>query len=270
MLSVDCAQNALCDLNPSDVVIMAAAITRTTENTFQSFLKNIQMAETLISVLKQKPVAQLIYVSSIDVYGCLEKNFTRRDYKITEESGFHPDDFYGIGKVTVEFLLQSQLPQDKTVLTILRLPGVYGPGDKGLSLVGAMIHSAIEKGRILICGDGRDERDYLYVDDVYRIVGEIIKKKIKMIFHVASGNQYAIRQIAEHIQSLCEGKCSFEFTPINSHEEIRIKNMILDNSRMANLLPSLKLTELKQGIALYFENYNDERLAKMVHGYSGR
>src|SRR3989338_998924 len=175
LLSPDSAQKALSDLKKEDIVVMAAAITRTSENTFSSFLKNVQMIENLGQAISRRPVSQLIYLSSVDVYGCLERNFKRKNTKINESFDLRPDDYYGIGKGTREVLLRNYLAKQNIILTVLRLCGVYGPGDKDRSLIGRFIQSVTQGEKIRIYGDGSDRRDYLYIHGVYRVVDQSVK-----------------------------------------------------------------------------------------------
>ena len=53
----------------NDAIIIASAITRVQENSYQSMIKNIQMIENCCQVFYEKPVGHITFLSSIDVYG---------------------------------------------------------------------------------------------------------------------------------------------------------------------------------------------------------
>ncbi len=260
LLSLDSTEHALSDLKRDDIVIMAAAVTRTKENTFAAFLKNIQMAETVSRVLHDCPVRQLVYLSSIDVYGSLEKKFNIQKKRISECGKPNPDDYYAMAKVTSEFLLQSQLTKNHTALSILRLPGVYGPGDGGQSLIGQFIRSMTQEGKVSIFGDGGDRRDYLYVDDVYRIVKEAIRIRFDGILNAVSTKSTSVLEIAQLIKFLSGCECAITFEPVKDKENERIKNMRVSNSLLQRTFPDFRFRELAQGISVYLKFFSTQKI----------
>lgn len=150
LLSMNDVRNALSDMTSDDALIMSSAVTRLKENTFNSMLKNIQMVENVSKVLPEHPVGQFVYLSTVDVYGIYVKNNAR----ISEKLDLNPNDYYAISKIASEFLLKKECFKKNIPLTILRLTGVYGPGDKGQSTIGAFILSAFKERKVCVYGRG--------------------------------------------------------------------------------------------------------------------
>lgn len=82
-----------------------------------------------------------------------------------------PDSVYGASKIAAEYELQALCRHLNLELSILRPGNIYGPGQDATGESGVI---AIFTTRMLahesvtIFGDGKQERDYLYVDDVVR------------------------------------------------------------------------------------------------------
>jgi len=254
LLSVQSIESALADISPKDVLIMAAAITRRRANTFEAMQTNIQMVENLSRVLVQHPVHQVIYLSSVDIYGCLEKKFKKKNILITEKFELKADDYYGTGKVVSELILKNRLGSKDTAVTILRLPGVFGLGDREESLVARFIKAVTEKGRVTIYGDGQDKRDYLYVDDVCAAAAEAVECRLDDTVNVVRAKSYSICEIVELIKAATRCSCEVEFKRIAPSQDERIKNMQFDNSYLRKVLPGLSVHDLSWGVAQYLEH----------------
>ena len=253
LLSLSSVTSALSDLNRNDVVIVTAAITRLKENTYNSLVKNVQMAENLGVVMAKRLAGQVIYLSSIDVYGSLEKNFKAKDIALTESSELNPDDYYGISKAAGEMLLKKCAGETDTPLTILRLPGVYGPGDNNAGTIFKLMSQIAERGKVEIYGDGQDRRYYLYIDDLYRVIAEAIQERSNTVLNIVNDENVSILEIVEYIQSAVKRKCELIFRPVAESGRERIRHMTIDNTKLHKVLPQVILTELPQGISLYSE-----------------
>lgn len=250
LLSMNNATDVLSDLTRNDVLVMTSAITRLRENTYDSMLKNIQMVENMSRMLVKHPVGQFVYLSTVDVYGVYVKNV-----KISEKLEVNPNDYYAISKVIGEFLLKKECATKDIPLAILRLSGVYGPGDNGKSTIGAFIQSVVKERKICIYGNGKDMRDYVYVDDIYKIVNEAIMKKSNRTINVATGRSYSILQVVDMIKSLSPYKFQLEFGPRTIKDEKRIGDMIFDCSLLMEEFPNLQLMELREGISCYISYF---------------
>lgn len=254
LLSQDSIKNALSSIKPDDIIIMASSITRLRENSFKTMLKNIQMAENIAQFIDKHPVAQFIFLSTVDVYGILKD-----DVIINESLLTNPNDYYAVSKLVSEFILKKQCAKKKIPLTTLRLSGVYGPGDDGKSTINILIRSVFDTGRICIFGDGKDTRDFVYVDDVYKIINGAIRCRLNLTLNVATGDSESIVDIVSIIKSLLPERFSVEFRPQDNKSKKRIRNMIYDISLLKSKFPDFKFKNLKEGISLYIGAYNQNK-----------
>jgi len=247
LLCVDKAQEALSDLTPVDALIVASAITRLKENSFDAMLKNIQMSQNLLDILARHPAGQVVFLSTVDVYGI---NIVK-GVKISEGLKLEPNDYYALSKVTAELLLQKRCHELALPLTILRLSGVYGPRDQAKSAIGAFISLALKEKKMYIYGKGDNLRDYVYVDDLYKIIYAAIQKKTEKTINVATGKSYAILQIAQAIKSLLPHKVEIEFRPQPAQKEKRIADMVFDTRLLKSEFPEIRMSDIRSGISAY-------------------
>ena len=92
------------------------------------------------------------------------------DTIITEELLPQPFNYYSISKLSSESILKKVCFKNKIPLLILRMPGIYGPGDDDISLINKFVKSALTKKKVTLIGNGKDKRDLVYVDDIYKII----------------------------------------------------------------------------------------------------
>jgi len=136
--------------------------------------------------------------------------------------------------------------------TILRLSNVYGPHSvHKTSVIATFIKACIDKKPLKIYGDGRQTRDFIYVDDV---IHTILNCSNVPILNVASGKATSILTLAEMISQISIDLLSH--TP-------DIEFLFPNNGEITNIEPLTDTTPiitLHEGLTNTFkwfmENYN--------------
>lgn len=106
--------------------------------------------------------ARVMFCSTRLVYG-------RPEYlPVDENHPLCPQSFYAIHKVTVEMYLRVLSQERGLRYSVLRLSNPYGPFQNtgGPGVINNLIRSACAGQEIVVYGDGQQQRDYIYVDDV--------------------------------------------------------------------------------------------------------
>lgn len=114
---------------------------------------NVQGTKNILEASIHAGVRRFIHGSTIGVYGALQG-------EITERSPCAPDNIYGLTKLEGERLVVSY--RDRLPVVIIRIPEVYGPGDRRL----LKLFKAISKGFFPIIGKGKNHHHLIYIDDL--------------------------------------------------------------------------------------------------------
>ena len=119
---------------------------------------------------------KIMYFSSASVYG----EDVVYSEKISEKTPIQPSTYYGIAKYTAERLLEKTCTENKAELVILRPPLIYGKNDRsrGYGPTG-FTYKAIESDEIILWGDGSGFREFVFVDDVSRVIHRLLNNNFR-------------------------------------------------------------------------------------------
>ena len=145
-----------------DVVVHAASRQPGQYELSEYVKSNVLTTANLLDALDQFPPRQLIYTSTLSVYGRPDRN------PVAETHAVRGDSPYAMTKLWSEQLLEAL--QDRTQVIILRLPSLYGVGQAD-SFIDGLARLAIRNQVIELFARGEVVRDALHADDV---VGAIV------------------------------------------------------------------------------------------------
>ena len=137
------------------------------------------------------------------------------------------------------------------------MPGIYGPGDDDISLINKFVKSALTKKKVTLIGNGKDKRDLVYVDDIYKIIKSSIKNKPNILLNIATGKSYNINQIIEFIRS--DYLVDFLVEYKQKEKGAQIYDLVYDVSLLNKFFPNFNPVNLKKGINLYIKYYKSKK-----------
>jgi UDP-glucose 4-epimerase len=222
-------------------VLFSAVVNKSVDNSFQSYVRNVEIIKNLMDGHKLAHIDSIIYFSSVDVYG------RKPSLPITEESKVNPDDWYGLAKYICEWMLRCS-GEVTCPVTILRLPGIYGRSPKDQSVIGRMVSEIRGKKRVVITGKGEVLRDYVFIDDLCRLVLLLIPLKHHGVLNVATGESRSVLDIAETIGRVLQTDFEFIYEPVDEEREF---SLTFDNHALHSLIPTFEFTEMADGVRLY-------------------
>lgn len=250
LTNLDQVQQTLRDCDSNTSLVMTACVTRLRDNSYRGFHQNVLMAENLATFLRSHTVHNVVFLSTVDVYGLLAE-----EQIIREDLPLNPDDYYAMSKVVSEFILTKGCSARNIPLAILRLTGVYGPEDDGKSTIWKLTRSAIDRGVISVYGDGQDERDFITVQDVAKVILCENVTPRHHIVNVATGTSHTILEIAQCIAKMTP--CRIELIPVlEENRPKRAKIMRFDTTKMKTELPEFTPTDLSEGIRQYLSGFD--------------
>jgi len=151
----------------------------------------------IIAFAEEHNVTKVIYPSSGSVYG---------DAPVpqTEDMMPKPTNLYGVCKLTCEQL--ARLSLDKVPSVGLRIFAGYGPGEetKGeiASVITLFLRAILNGKRPIIYGDGRQSRDFVYLDDIITAVLRAAEADFTGVVNVGSGKAHTFAEVVELINRL--------------------------------------------------------------------
>jgi UDP-glucose 4-epimerase len=223
------------------IVILLAAVKRQFGDTVDVFRKNMQIVENVCKLLLEKPVKKIIFLSSAAVYGEETENTN-----ISEESPINPTSYYGIAKYSAERILKKACFDNQfTSLICLRPPLIYGPGDEGRTYGPAgFTAAACEDKEIILWGDGTERREFIYVNDLCRLIEVLLNSDFSGELNVVSGQRYCFADIIDALQ------IRFSELTVNSKPRSKEKanNAFVANKIKSILPPEFRFTSLEEGL----------------------
>ena len=229
-------------LVPESTLVLVAAVKRQFGDTLEAFRQNMAIVENICRLLETHPVKRVIFMSSSAVYGEETENT-----RISEQTPVNPTSYYGINKYAAERLLRKACTTNQlTSLVCLRPPLVYGPDDQARTYgPSGFSVAALEGAPITLWGDGTELREFIYIDDLCRLIEFFADNEFEGELNVVSGTPYCF---ADVITALKKKLPDLE---VNTRSRSRQKaNNAFDASRIKSLLPAnFRFTSLEEGLA---------------------
>jgi UDP-glucose 4-epimerase len=222
-------------------ILFLAVVNKNIRNSYSAFQDNVQMAWNLVTNLRDVNIESLIYFSSVDVYGRSPK------LPMNETTSLDPDTWYGLSKSTSEWIVREET-NSSCATCVLRLPGIFGRSHQDRSVIGRLISSIRNEGKVYIDGDGEVLRDYVFAPDLCRVVERLIARKASGTFNLATGATVSLRQILATIRETLA--VDFEVVHLPANVE-RNFDMCYDTARLSAALGEFDFSPLEAGIRSY-------------------
>jgi nucleoside-diphosphate-sugar epimerase len=187
--------------------------------------RNVLQDRHLLETAAAAGVPLVLLASSCEIYG-------RRDHSgaISEDCPYNPMSPYAVSKVALEYLAnvyRSLAPASQFVC--VRLFNIYGPDEGDDAVVPRFIRDVLQTGRLMIEGDGRQERDFSYIDDVVQDLGSLMELAgLPPTINIGSGSSHAIRTLASLvIDTVGAGQIGYTHERPNEIREFRADTTLL-------------------------------------------
>ncbi len=210
------------------------------------------------AVRRQSPDARVVFAGSRLEYGRVGSD------PVAETHAPDPLCVHAIHKLVAEQYLRLYERLYKISYAVARITNPYGPGQPrartAYGVVNRLIHLALANGALPIYGDGRQRRDYIYIDDVVDaliVLGDRDRaaEATHRVYNVGTGVGTALVDMAAAItRAAGGGRLTFvEWPPLAA--QIETGDFVADISRIAGDFgwrPAVPVSEgLRRTIAFY-------------------
>jgi len=216
---------------------------------------NIIGGLNLIEASRRYKVKKMIFVSSAAVYG------EKCKIPLQEVCPPNPVSPYGVAKFSFEKYLEcyGSLKKDPFNYAVVRYANVYGPrqfsgGESGV--IAIFTERFLKNKQPIINGDGKNTRDYIFVEDAINATWLALRKKTKSkIFNIGTGKQTSVNQVFTKLKKASGSKLKPEHGPAKAGEERR---SALDSTRARRELGWKPTVDLDKGLQRTVEWFRDQ------------
>ena len=188
-------------ISKSDSVINFAAesfVDRSIENAKPFVTSNINGVFNILEIIK-KTKKRFLQVSTDEVFGSLSKG------SATEQSKMNPSSPYAATKAAAELLIDSYSTTYDCDCVITRCTNNYGPRQFPEKLVPKTILLAKQNNKIPVYGNGKNIRDWLYVNDHCDAIFDVLTKgKTGNSYNISANNELDNLTIIRAILSILD------------------------------------------------------------------
>lgn len=143
---------------------------------------------------------RMLHISTDEVYGSLGE-----DGLFTEETPYDPSSPYSASKAASDHLVRAWVRTYGLPCTISNCSNNYGPYHFPEKLIPLVILNALEGKELPVYGDGRNIRDWLYVEDHARALVMVLEQgRIGEKYNIGGRNERTNLQVVERICDLMD------------------------------------------------------------------
>ena len=204
----------------------------------------------LLAAVKKYKIKRFIHISTDEVYGSTDQG------SFTEESTLAPNSPYAASKAGGDLLVRSYVKTYNLPAIITRSSNNYGPYQYPEKIIPLFITNALQGKKLPLYGDGKNVRDWLYVQDNCEALDLVLRRGVEgEIYNIGGESERQNIEITKFIlKELGLGKGFIEYVKDRPGHDRRYS---IDCSKVKKLgwQPKTKLAQgLKETVSWYQEN----------------
>ena len=211
---------------------------------------NVGGTATLMEAIRDAGTKRIVLASSGAVYG-------NQGQALMKESMMpHPSSPYAVSKFSSEWFVRTIGELSGVETVCLRIFNAYGPGQRippaHPPVIPNFIRQSLQNGTLVFHGDGKQTRDYVYVDDVVNalVTAGTIQAIDAPVINVGSGTETSVRELAKLVMDVTGGNPEEIYNPRTGSG---VSRMCADISLAKEQLNYVPLIPLEMGLRLTME-----------------
>ena len=244
--------------NPSLIFNLAAEthVDRSIDGPKQFINSNIYGVFNLLEAIRKfKKKIKLIHVSTDEVYGDIINNKSSK-----ESDAYNPSSPYSASKAGGDLLIKSYIRTYKIPAIITNCCNNYGPNQYPEKLIPTIIYKIINNKPITIYGNGRNIREWIYVEDHCSALIKISEKGIL-------GDNYNIGSGIELNNIDIVKKIIYSFKEIDINLANKAKFIFIKDRPGHDLRYSLNSSKIKNKLKWDCKYNFDKEIKKIIIWY---
>jgi UDP-glucose 4-epimerase len=228
-----------------------------------TFETNVMGTQNVLEIARIFDVKKVIHTSTSEVYGSAQ--YVPIDEKHPLDAP-HP---YGASKIAADRMCHAYVTTYGMNISIPRFFNIFGPRQRDIGYGGVI---SIFTRRVLnsmspvIYGDGRQTRDYTYVEDAVRAFDLILNHESQLNpINIGTGKEVSIIDLANMIVELCGKKGKIK--PVNVEPRIgEVKQLIADTTLAKKILgwePKYKLRDGLRAFVQWYRQFGQEERIRL-------
>lgn len=229
--------NIRCIVHLADI----PGVTTCTEVNFDEYISyNITATQRLLEAIKNKGVKKLIYASSSTVYGNYD------ELSMAETNNLKPISLYGVTKLTGEKLCHYYGNTYGIDVDIFRFFTVYGPHQRPDMAFHKFIKNILMDEEINVYGDGTQKRDFIYVNDICKVITKVLDFDIKdEVMDVGGGVSLSVNESIAIIEEILKKKAKIKYIEPIIGEQTSTSACV---EKLGKLISLDKKTDIYEGL----------------------
>jgi dTDP-glucose 4,6-dehydratase len=139
---------------------------------------------TLLEVVRELKIPRLVHISTDEVYGSVARGSSR------ETDPVRPSNPYSASKASGDLLALSYWHTHRVPVVITRSSNNFGPHQYPEKVVPLFITNALEDQPLPLYGDGRNVRDWLYVQDNCAAIDLVLRQgRDGEVYNIGGGHE---------------------------------------------------------------------------------
>jgi len=243
--------------NNIDTIINFAAeshVDRSILGSREFVVTNVLGTQVLLDAAKNLKLEKYLQVSTDEVYGSLPED--KKEIKFTESTPLTTNSPYSASKASADLLCNAYYHTHKLPILITRCSNNYGPYQFPEKLIPLMIAKALDGEKLPVYGDGKNIRDWLYVEDHCSGIATVLEKgNIGEVYNIGGSNEwYNIDIVKLILEKLGKGEEQITYVKDRPGHDRRYA---IDSSKIMNELGWSPKYQFPEGIEKTIKWYID-------------
>jgi len=211
---------------------------------------NVGGTVALMTAMRDAGVRRVILASSGAAYG------EQAAQPVCENAVMHPTTPYAVSKLAAEYYVPAIGALSNIESVALRIFNAYGPQQQlppsHAPVIPRFLQAALSGGSLVIFGDGKQSRDFVYLDDVVTALERAATAQNinRAIINIGSGADVTMDQLVDTIDALLQTQTHRLY---NQEASAGVSRLVADISLAQKLLDWTPQISLRQGLAQILE-----------------